>query len=227
MKPRSSHPSWHWQDAERDYRRAIAINPNYTTAYLWYGHMLEIEGRHPESVAATGRALELDPLNLRAGAALGSALFSAGRVDEAIARFRSTLELDPQYFFARRDLAVIDVVLGNHAEAIAGLEAAGDRGSLGHALGVAGRSVDARRFLEVLEQDARQQYVSPVQMALVHRGLGDNDEVMACLERAFNLRAVDLAFVRVDARFVPIAADPRFSALLERMNLESRSEERP
>jgi tetratricopeptide repeat protein len=129
-----------------------------------------------------------------------------------------------KYFFARRDLAVIDVVLGNHAEAIAGLESTGDRGSLGHALGVAGRSGEARQVLEALEQDARQQYVSPVQMALVHLGLGEHDEAMACLEQACNLRAVDLAFVRVDARFAPMAADGRFSALLERMNLPSRTD---
>ena len=216
----ASFHEWHWRDAERDYRRAIALNPNYTTAYLWYGHMLEIEGRHDESIAARRRALELDPLYLRAGAAMGSSLFTAGRIEDAIARYRSTLELDPQYFFARRELAVIDVVLGNHAEAIAGFEAAGDRGSLGHALGVAGRSIDARRVLEALEQDARQQYVSPVQMALVHLGLGNHDGTLASLEQAFRMRAVDLAVVRVDARFAPIAADPRFTALLERMNLE-------
>ena len=118
---------------------------------------------------------------------MGAVLFSAGRIEEAIARFRSTLELDPQYFFARRGLAVINVVLGNHAEAIAGLEAAGDRGSLGHAFGVAGRSADARRVLEALEQDARQRYVSPVQMALVHLGLGEHDEALACLEQAFRI----------------------------------------
>jgi hypothetical protein len=74
--------------------------------------------------------------------------------------------------------------------------------------------------LEALEQDAGKQYVSPVQMALVHVGLGERGEAPACLERAFTVRAVDLAAVRVDVRFAPMSADSRFNALLGRMNLD-------
>ena len=210
---------WQWAAGEQYFERAIAINPNYSTAFLWHGLLLENTGRQTENVAARQRALELDPLNLRAWAALGYALFLAGRWDEAVARLRGTLELDPNWFFARRDLALIDVARGRLGDAIEVFRAIDERGSLGHALARAARTAEAREVLASLERRARDEYVSPYQMALVHIGLGEQESALCRLERAFEMRSIDLGGMKADPRFAPLAAEPRFIALLGELNL--------
>jgi len=163
--------------------------------------------------------VRLDPLNLRAGAALGFALFLAGRADEGIARLQSTLELDQNYFFARDHLARIDVARGRLPEAITAFQSIGADGSLGHALAMAGRTDDARMVLRKLEERARTEYVSPFRVALIQVGLGDRGATLDSLERAFEIRAVDLSEVKVDSRFAPLAGEPRYVNLLRKMGL--------
>jgi TolB-like protein len=210
---------WRWREGEEHFRRAIAVKPNYSTAYLWYGLMLEIEGRFDESLAARTRGLELDPLFLRAQTEFGWGLFQAGNTDAGMAVLRGVLELDARYFFAQRALGIIAVVNGRHADAIAAFETVVERGSLAHALGMAGRTSDARAVLQVLEEESSRRYVSPVQHALAHLGLGELDAALSALERALTARAIDLAAVRVDPRFSSIRGEPRFGSVIERMNL--------
>jgi tetratricopeptide (TPR) repeat protein len=209
---------WHLAEAEQHFRRALAVNPNYVTAYLWYGNLLENIGRQSENVALRRRALELDPLNLRAGAALGYALFLAGRPEEAVARLRATLDLDPAWYFARHALGVIHVTRGDLADAIAEFNAIADRSSLGHALGLAARTAEARDLLGALEESSRTSYVSPVKIALVHIGLGQYDDALTRLEAAFEQRAIDLSGVNADPRFAPLRTQQRFRALVGKMN---------
>ena len=123
------------------------------------------------------------------------------------------------YFFARDHLARIDVARGRLPEAIATFQSIGADGSLGHALGIAGRTDEARMILRKLEERAHTEYVSPFRVALVQVGLGDRDAALCSLERAFEIRAVDLSEVKVDPRFAPLAGEPRFVALLQKMGL--------
>jgi len=211
---------WRWAEGEQHFKRAVAISSNYATAFLWYGLLFENMGRQAENVAARRRALELDPFNLRAWAALGYALFLAGELDEAVARLQGTLELDPNWFFARRDLALVDVARGRLNEAIAVFQTIGELGSLGHALALAGRSSEAHAVLESLELRARAEYISPYQMSLVHVGLGEHESALRRLEQAFEMRSIDLSGVKADPRFAPLAAEPRFIALLRKLNLD-------
>src|SRR5207302_4259565 len=134
-------------------------------------------------VAATGRGVEFDRLDLRARSGVGWALFMTGRVGEAVAELRDVLELDPQHFFARRDLAIIDMSEGRYADATPAFEAVGEHGSLAHSLAVAGRADEARAELKLLEQQLHCEYISPVQNALAHLGLGDVDAALSFLER--------------------------------------------
>jgi TolB-like protein/Tfp pilus assembly protein PilF len=210
---------WRLAEAETLFQRAIAVNPNYVVTYMWYGQLLENTGRQEANVETRAVAVRLDPLNLRAGAALGIALFLAGRADEGIARLQSTLELDPNYFFAREHLARIDVARGRLTEAIDTFQSIGADGSLGHALGLAGRTGEARAILRKLQERAHTEYVSPFRIALVQIGLGERDAALASLERAFEIRAVDLSEVKVDPRFAPLASERRFAALLQKMGL--------
>ncbi|HJU41371.1 MAG TPA: winged helix-turn-helix domain-containing protein [Vicinamibacterales bacterium] len=211
---------WRWAEGEQNFQRAIAINPNYSTAFLWFGLLFENTGRQAENVAARRRALELDPFNLRAWAALGYALFLNGQCEEAVARLEGALELDPHWFFARRDLALVDVSRGRLDEAIAKFRSINEYGSLGHALARAGREDEAREALAALQSRAATEYVSPYQAALIEIGLGESDSALRSLQRAFDIRAIDLSGVKVDPRFAPLAADSRFAALLRRMNLD-------
>jgi len=210
---------WRLTEAEELFLRAIAVNPNYVLTYMWYGQLLENTGRQEANVETRAVAVRLDPLNLRAGAALGIALFLAGRTDEGIARLQSTLDLDQGYFFTRDHLARIDVARGRLPEAIAAFQAIGADGSLGHALAMAGRTDEARMVLRRLEERAHTEYISPFRIALVQVGLGDRDAALCSLERAFEIRAVDLSEVNVDPRFAPLAGEPRFVALLQKMGL--------
>ena len=210
---------WRWREAETHFQRAIAVDPNYSTAHLWFGLQLEIEGRHDESLAQRLRGLALDPLWLRAVVEVGRGLFMAGRHDEAAARLQSALELDPNYAFTRRALALVDLTRGHYDAAIAGFEAVGDRGSVAHALGVAGQAERARAVFDELTRQSEGEYVSPVSYALAHLGMGERDASLAALERAVTTGAVDVAATRVDPRFAPIHAEPRFAALCRRMHL--------
>jgi tetratricopeptide (TPR) repeat protein len=210
---------WQWRDSERHFQQAIAVNANYATTYLWYGLMLEIEGRVEEALAARTRGVELDPLYLRAQTELGWGLFQAGNTDRGIAVLRGILELEPEYYFARRALGIVDVVAGRHESAVAAFEATRDLGSLAHATALAGREHQARSILDTIHRQSAHQYLSPVHEALAHVGLGQTAEALAALDRAFEVRAIDLAAVRVDPRFVGLKAHPRFATLIGRMNL--------
>jgi tetratricopeptide (TPR) repeat protein len=213
---------WRWRDAEAHFQRAIALSPSYSIAHFWYGLQLEIEGRHEESLAARRRGLELDPLWLRALANHGWGLFMAGRVEEATAYLRDAVQLDPDYFFTRRELAIVDLCQGRYDEAIRGFEMIADRerGSLAHALGLAGCFDRARAALERLGQESRERYISPVQRALAHLGLGDTDKAVAELQRGVGIRAVDVAAVNVDPRFRVLSSDRRFKSVMRLMNLQ-------
>jgi TolB-like protein len=210
---------WRWHEAEIHFQRAIALNPNYSTAHLWYGKLLELVGRPDESVASTRRGVALDPFNLRARALLGWELFMTGHADEAGHEFNGVLELAPDNFFALRDRAIIDVVAGRVAQAIEAFDACGDRGGLAHALGCAGRHDDARAVIDAMSAAGRESYVSRLQIALGHLGLGNLDPMFTCLEQALAAGVVDLPETRVDPRFAPVRNDPRFLSLLARMRL--------
>ena len=212
---------WRWRDAEAHFQRAIAVNPNYPIAHSWYGLQLEIEGRHQESLVARLRGLDLDPLWLRAQVNVGWALFMVGRRDEAVTRLRNALDLDSTFFFARQALGIIALCDRRQDEAVRHFEVIADRerGSLVHALANAGRHDEARaRWLELEQQSARE-YVSPVQFALAHLGLGDVSAALSAVEHGVDIRAVDLAATHVDPRFSALAGEPRFIAAARRMNL--------
>ena len=211
--------TWHWREAETHFQRALALNPNYSTAHLWYGKVLEILGRQDEALASVRRGVALDPFNLRARSLLGWELFMAGQVDEARHEFESVLELTPDNFFGLRDRGITDIVSGRQASAIAAFAACGDRGALAHALGLAGRADEARAVMAQLTTSARDTYVSPFQLALTHLGLSEHDATFACLEQALASGVPELPEARVDPRFAPLRHHPRFLSLLQRMRL--------
>jgi tetratricopeptide (TPR) repeat protein len=210
---------WNWAAAESEFRRAIEVDPSYPTAHAWYGLYLSGLGRFEEDVAQRTRAAQLDPVSPVWNAGLGDALGRAGRLPEAARQLQKTLELDPDLLQAHSYLGEVYLREGRNDEAIAEFQKAKESGSLGYGYAVSGRPGEARRVLGELERLAAQRYVSPLDLAAVHAGLGQRDQAFSWLEKAFDDRVPRLSGVRVDPRLASLHADPRFADLLRRMNL--------
>jgi TolB-like protein/DNA-binding winged helix-turn-helix (wHTH) protein len=218
---------WDPTTSEKEFRRALELDPEYTTAHHWYSHCLVVLGRTDESLAESKRALELEPLHLVIGDHLGWHYLYARQYDQAIEQFRKTLELDPAFPQAQRYAAWAYLQKGMHQEAITSLQAALGllgrnsevEGELGHALGVAGRRAEALAVLEGLRQLSSTRYVSPYSVALVHAGLGDRDQALAWLEKAYVERSDYMVYLNREPMLDGLRSDPRFAALVRRVGL--------
>jgi serine/threonine protein kinase/tetratricopeptide (TPR) repeat protein len=218
---------WDWAGADREFGRALEIDPNHATARQWYAAYLVAMGRPDESLAAYRRALETEPLSLIISAMTGRGLYFLRRYDDAIDQLRKTLELDPSFAEAHLCLGLAYEQKGMYAEAIAalrqGLEDSGGEprmaGALGHAYAVSGRRTDAEKILLQLTEQSRHRYVAPYDIAVVHLGLGNQRQAFDYLERAFDDHSHWLIFMRADPRFDSVRGDPRYQDLLRRMLL--------
>jgi TolB-like protein/Tfp pilus assembly protein PilF/predicted Ser/Thr protein kinase len=218
---------WDWSDAEKEFQRAIALNPNYATAHSWYGLALMNMGRSDEAIAEGKRAQELDPLSLPANRILGFIFYNARQYDSAIEQARKTLELDPNFILAHIDLGDAYVQKSLYREATVEFENAlaispGDPlalSCLGYAYAVAGRNAEAQKVLDQLNELSKRGYIVPAYRARIYAGLGEKDKAFAWLEKAREDRSITSAPLKVGPDFDPLRSDPRFSDLLRRMNL--------
>ncbi len=224
--------TWDWPVAEREYRRAIELNPGYVIAHhviahQWYGGYLAAMGRHNEAIAAGKRAQELDPLSLITSAALARPFYNARRYDEAIAQSMKTFEIDPNFARAHYWLGLAYEQKSMFDQAIAAFHLAivnSDSlavyvAAAGHAYAMAGRRGEALKMLRRLEELSSQRYVSAYDIALIHVGLGDRERAMQWLERAYQERSDGLVFLKVDPRLDSLRSDARFVNLVRRVGL--------
>lgn len=215
---------WDWAGAEREYQRAIGLNPNYAVAHQWYGVYLAYMGRMDEGIAEMTRAQELDPLSLAINAQLGFLFYLARRYDQAIEQCQRTLEMEPSYEEARIYLAWIYVQKGMYEEAIAQYQKLkGDipdvLAMLGAAYAVSGQRGKARDVLAKLKEISQRRYVPPVFVAAIYTGLGDKDQAFAWLEKAYEDRDESFVGLKVLPLFDLLRSDQRFADLLRRMGL--------
>lgn len=218
---------WDWPGAEREFKRAIELNPNYATAHQWYSEYLTFVGRTEESLAHIRLAHKLELNSLIINAGLGFPLLHAGRCAEALEHFRKAHEMDANfpmaiYYTARCqvDLKQFDDAIANYQLAVktsggSALMLAG----LGHAYAVAGRRREAEATLRQLHQLSARRYISPFLIATVYVGLGHNAEALSWLEKAYAERDTLLVLLKIDSRLSPLHADPRFQDLLRRVGL--------
>lgn len=219
---------WDWTGAEQEAKRAIDLNPNLAMAHVAYAHLLADMRRHDEAVATAARARRLDPVSLIVNAIEGSVLYFAGRDELARARLEKTLELDPNFWIAHLFLGKVFLESGNYEEAIEEFSRAkqfshGNSEAismLGYAWAVAGDSPKARAVLKELKSLAAQRYIPPNSFAVVHLGLGERDEAIAWLEKAYADRDVRLSFLNVDRKWASLRSDQRFVSLLKRLGFE-------
>jgi adenylate cyclase len=216
-----------WVTAESEFRRSIALNPNYPTAHQFYSDFLKAMGRLDEALTEIHRALELDPLSLSINTAVGHVLYLSRQYDPAIAQYQKALELDPNFAQAHLWFGRPFLEKGQFDRAIEELELAAriSRNStmslavLGHAYASAGRKREATGVLNQLRARGRTQYVPSYWIALVYVGLDDRDRAFEWLGRAERERSAWLAWVKVEPRFDGVRSDPRFGRLLRRLRL--------
>jgi TolB-like protein/DNA-binding winged helix-turn-helix (wHTH) protein len=221
------HADWDWSGAGVEYRHAIELNPNYAHAHHWYSQYLCEQGKFDEGVAEADRAHTLDPLNLMLGIDVGMRLYWARRYKEAIAPIQKTLELDSNFRVAHRFLGQVYEQNGMYEAAIAELRRAAklsennpiDLGALGHAYAVSGHRSEALQILEGLRQHSAKRYVSGYEFALIYSGLGEQDNAVQWLDRAFQEHSTWMLHLKVDPRLDPLRSDPRFQDLVRRVGL--------
>ncbi len=211
-----------YEDAARELRQATVLNPSYATAHQWYGWYLLVYRRFDEMVEALALAVQLDPLSLIINDHYGYSLFLAGRYDDARRQIERTLELDARYALAYQRLGNLEYHEGDLGAAVTALERAVEysggslaRGYLGQALAVMGRTGEARGVLSELRQDQERIYVSPLDIALVHSGLGEIDEALDALDRAFEDRTSDLIRLELLQWPAEMRRHPRFEAMVD------------
>jgi DNA-binding winged helix-turn-helix (wHTH) protein/tetratricopeptide (TPR) repeat protein len=217
---------WDWQTSEKEYRRAIELDPNFATAHHWYAEHLMWLGRFDEALRESERARQLDPLSPIIATDNGAILYNARQYDRSIEQFRAVLRKDPN--FGRAGIVNLSYVeKGMFAEALADTEkwrrVYGEGpwywSNRAYIYGRAGRQDRARRELEKLEQLDRRQQLDPVNMLWAHLGVGDKEEALADLEKAYSEHFTILTTLKVEPAFDPLRSDPRFADLLRRVGL--------
>lgn len=216
---------WNWNEAERQFRRAIELAPNYATAHQWYGGYLALRGRFDEAIKETRIAYGLDPLSLIIIKDFGEIYYVEGKPDQAIEYFRKALEMDPNFLVGRVNLALAYLQKRDFPHAIAELENAKQLEEspfvltqLGYAYALAGRRADAEKLLRDLNIMSRQRYVAAVNYALIYIALGDKDSAFEWLKKSYSERAL-LTGLKVDPEFDTLRGDPRFANLMQQVGL--------
>lgn len=216
---------WDWQTAEKEYRQAIQLNPNYATAHQLYAECLALQGRFDEAFPEIERARQLDPLSLIIATDNGAILFFAHQYDRAIEQLRAVLEMDPS--FPRAHMLInVYVQKGLFADALADVEGwrhgqgtAWGWGALAYIYGRSGQRAKAKFALEQLERVSRSQMVDPLSFSVAYIGIGDKEKAIAWLQKAYQWHSSSLTALKVDPTYDPLRNDPRFQALVRRIGL--------
>lgn len=215
-----------WSAAERDFQRALALDPSYALAHHWYAETWIDVGKGDRAVAEMKKARELDPVSLPINGTLGRVFRDAHRYDEALQQCQRTLDLDPH--FAMGHWCLGQVYIGEHrySAAVAELELAQSLGTtplvirdLGWAYAAAGNKAKARQIIESLKQTAPGSYSSPYSVAVIHAALGEKDAAFQWLEKAYAERDSHFNYLALDPDVDPLRSDPRFPPLLERLHI--------
>jgi serine/threonine-protein kinase len=220
-----------WEAAEREYRRAIALDPRYAIAHHWYGGFLSAMGRHADALREAEAARALDPLSLIVQTWVGLRHYFARRYDEAIAEYRKALELDRDFAPAHWHLGWAYQEAGRLEEGVAAARQALALdpasllylASLGQAYARAGMAREARATLARLAAASGERHVSAYHLAAIHAALDDTTATLDWLERAYDERSPWIGYLGVDPRLDPVRSQPRFRRLLSQARLPPTS----
>jgi serine/threonine protein kinase/tetratricopeptide (TPR) repeat protein len=218
---------WRWEEAEAEFKRSLALSPNYASGNHWYAEYVMTMGRRAEAIARMSNGQDLDPLSLIINVAVGWAFYHDRRYDEAIEQLRRTVELDPNYPVTYWILGLLLRKTGRYELAIAegenGVKLSGGSplmlAALAHTLGTAGRTKEAIQILNDLTMLARQKYVAPYFFAGIHIGLGEIDRAIEFLEKSYEEHSHWLIYLHMDPGMDALRGNRRFQDLLRRVDL--------
>jgi DNA-binding SARP family transcriptional activator len=221
----STHFLWRWDEAERGFRRAIALNEHYLEAHHWFSHLLMARGRTAESLAESEHCLALDPVSVVMNFHLAWHYWLARDYDACIEQCHKTLELDPHdqwppFFLGMSYVhkGMFGAAISEHRKALARSNGSPVMlGALGYAHVIAGDDVAALEVLRQLEHLSTQRHVSAYEIGVIHAARGDADLAFRWLDRAFVERSAWLAYLNVEPRLDVLRADSRFASLLRRV----------
>jgi TolB-like protein/Flp pilus assembly protein TadD len=226
---------WDWSGAEREYKRALELNPNDANAAHWHALHLAYVGRLDEAITEITRAQELDPLSLVIATNHGMLLYFTRREDEAVTQLSNVLKMDPTFVLAHSTLGAIYDNQERYDEAIAQRKKAVELSKgvafyalagLGKAYARAGKRAEAEKIVEQLKQQSTREYVHPSHFAFIYLGLGEKDLAFTYLEQAYAEHSF-FYVLKSDPAFDPLRSDPRFQDLLRRMGLPSDASSTP
>jgi serine/threonine-protein kinase len=222
------HYNWEWADAEKEFRRSIELNPNYSLVRIWYANLLMSRSRMVEAVQQALIARDLDPFSLIVNTNVAWVLDFSGRHDDAIRQLRRVIELDSGYVQAHWRLtdALMHAgrlrearVEGQHLLAVSGRSTAAI-GLLAAVYAKAGEMDRSRAMARELLARARTEYVPASTMSGAFLALGEADSAMAWLERAFDERSNAIAYLVVNPNNAPLYGNPRYEAMMARIGLK-------
>ena len=220
---------WDWLGSEREFRRAISLNPRNATAHHWYAtSCLAPMGRLDEALDEMLVAQSLDPVSAIVARDVAAAHFYRRDFQTALERCDHTIELNPHFGAAYWMLGLVQEQLKDFDESEAAFQRAAHlspnmprvHGALGRTFALSGRRKQALEVLGTLETFARQRYVSPMEFAWIHFALQQTDQGFRWLTKAAEERAFELIHLKVDARFDPLRDDRRFGVIMKRLGLD-------
>jgi TolB-like protein len=227
------HYQWDWTEAESNYKRALQLNPDHAPAHLWYSWLLLALGRQNDALKEIENTMAIvqqtDPHRLVAVHATRAAAYYFNRDYERAAQVcQKAIELNANYFMLHYILARAYARMGMTAEAIAQLKSKGASAgeaplvdaALGLAYGLVGKKAQTEKIVEAFKAGAKRRYVPATYFGMLYAGLGDQEQALTWLEKAYEERADGLTWINVDPMLDPLRNHPRFQAIVKKMGLE-------
>jgi Tfp pilus assembly protein PilF len=217
---------WQFAEAEKEYRRALDLDPGNSGTHQEFGNFLTQQGRWSEALFELKRAEELDPLWFMNSVYVGNVYYYQGQYDQAILQYKKVLDMDPDFWPAHGYLAFTYEEQRMYPEAFAELQKvlkifphSNAVAALGELYARWGKGREARSIIRQLQEQSRKEYVSDFWVATIYVTLGNKDRAFQLLENAFNERSEWILFLKVDPRFASLRGDTRFADLLARIGL--------
>ena len=226
------HYEWDWPNSEREFKRALELNPNYATAHQWYAAWLTSQGNQDAALEEEWRAQEADPLSTIIKADTAQLLVYAGRYDEAVLEARRALEIEPGFLLGHIYLAEAYIGKQDYQAAIAEFQevlAINKKDvwattGIARAYALAGQWRKSEAIFRDMLRGAKNREDLELQLAVVYAAVGENDQAFGCLEKAYQRREGGLIFLNVATEFQSLRLDPRFDDLAKRVGLPRKLE---
>jgi DNA-binding winged helix-turn-helix (wHTH) protein/TolB-like protein/Flp pilus assembly protein TadD len=218
---------WDLPGADEEFKRAIQLNPNYAVAHHWRSYYLASIEQFDGALVEIKKAQELEgPLDLSTNTDVGEIYCWARQYDKGIEQLREVMQIEPNFAIARYNLGMAYSQTGRLREAVVELEAARlldnsprMMSGLGYAYGASGQRAKAQKIIQELDELSKQRYVSPFAIAVIYAGLGDQDEAVSWLEKAYAERSDVMVILKVYPWLNGLHANPRFIKLQQRVGL--------